>query len=67
MVILPDVQFDSSNDFSVSFWAEYTNQSDDLPFISNKDWNGSSDVGWGIFTQGGGNFRVNVAGPQRRC
>jgi hypothetical protein len=58
-----DLQLDSTNDFSVSFWANYTNQSDDLPFISNKDWNSSSDPGWGIFTQTGGNFRVNVAGP----
>jgi hypothetical protein len=58
-----DLQLDSTNDFSVSFWANYTNQSDDLPFICNKDWNSSSDVGWGVMTQGGGNFRVNVAGP----
>jgi hypothetical protein len=58
-----DLQFDSTNDFSVSFWANYTNQNDDLPFIANKDWNSSGNPGWGIMTQGGGNFRVNVDGP----
>jgi phospholipase C len=51
------------NDFSVSMWVNYTNQSDDLPFISNKDWAASANQGWGIFTQTGGNFRVNVTGP----
>jgi len=51
------------NDFSVSMWVNYTNQSDDLPFISNKDWYASANQGWGIFPQTGGNFRVNVTGP----
>ena len=59
----PDLQFGATNDFSVSMWVNYTNQSDDLPFISNKDWNSSSDQGWGIFCQSGGNFRINVTGP----
>jgi hypothetical protein len=59
----PDLQLGDSQDFSVSFWCQYTNQGDDLPFISNKDWNSSSDVGWGIFTQSGGNYRINVTGP----
>ena len=58
-----DLQFDSTNDFSVSFWCRLTNQSDDLPFICNKDWNSSSDIGWGVFTQTGGNYRINVTGP----
>jgi len=61
----PDLQLGDSQDFSVSFWARWTNQSDDLPFISNKDWNSSSDVGWGIFTQTGGNYRINVTGPNQ--
>src|SRR5262249_30984854 len=47
-------------DFSISFWCNYTNQIDDPPFIANKDWGSSNNQGWGIFTQGGGNFRVNV-------
>ena len=57
-----DLQFGATNDFTVSMWVNYTNQSDDLPFISNKDWNSSSDLGWGIFTQTGGNYRINVTG-----
>jgi hypothetical protein len=58
-----DLQFGATNDFSVSFWANWTNQTDDLPFISNKDWNSSTYLGWGIFTQSGGNFRENITGP----
>ena len=57
-----DLQFDSTNDYSVSFWASYTNQSDDLPFIGNKDWGSSGNEGWVVTTQSGGNCRVNVTG-----
>jgi hypothetical protein len=60
-----DLQFGDSTDFSVSFWASYTNQADDPAFLSNKDWNSSSNPGWGIFTQGGGNYRINVTGPNQ--
>ena len=31
----PQLQFDTSQNFSVSFWTSYTNQIDDPPFISN--------------------------------
>lgn len=58
-----DLQFADTNDFSVCFWVNCTNQSDDIPFISNKDWDSSSNPGWGIFSQSGGNYRVNVTGP----
>jgi hypothetical protein len=58
-----DLQFGDSNAVSISFWINYTNQSDDLPFISNKDWNSSGNVGWGIFAQSPGDFRVNFTGP----
>lgn len=61
----PDLQFGDTNDFSVSFWANYTNQLDDIPFISNKDWDSSSNPGWGIFTQTPGNYRINVTGPNQ--
>jgi hypothetical protein len=57
-----DLQLDDTVAFSVSMWVNYTNQSDDLPFISNKDWNSSNNRGWGVFCQGGGNFRVQVTG-----
>ena len=60
-----DLQFGDTNDFSVSLWINYTNQSDDLPFISNKDWNSSNNQGWGLFTQSAGDYRVNVTGPNR--
>jgi Concanavalin A-like lectin/glucanases superfamily len=52
--------FANNVDFSVSFWTSYTNQVDDPPFISNKNWSSSGNPGWGIFTQGGGNIRVNA-------
>jgi hypothetical protein len=58
-----DLQFGATNDFSFSFWCNYTNQGDDIPFISCKDWDSSSNPGWGVFTQGGGNYRINVTGP----
>jgi len=47
-------------DFTVAFWVNYTNQVDDPSLISNKDWNSSNNQGWGIFTQGGGNLRINT-------
>ncbi len=58
----PDLMM-NTNSFSVSLWVNYTNQNDDLPFISNKNWNSSGNRGWGIFCQGGGNFRLNITGP----
>lgn len=58
----PDLMM-NTNSFSVSMWVNYTNQNDDLPFISNKNWNSSGNRGWGIFCQGGGNFRLNITGP----
>jgi hypothetical protein len=58
----PDLNFGDSTDFSVSMWVNWTTSEDDLPFISNKDWNSSDNVGWGVFSQSGGNFRVNVTG-----
>jgi len=57
-----DLQFGATNDFTVSLWVNYTNQGDDVPFISNKDWDSSSNLGWGLFTQTGGNYRINVTG-----
>lgn len=57
-----DLQFGDTNDFSLSFWVNYTNQSDDLALISNSQWDSSGNPGWGVFSQGGGNFRVKVTG-----
>ena len=57
-----DLKFVDTVDFSVSFWANYTQSVDDPPFISNKNWASSGNRGWGIFTQAGGNYRVNTTG-----
>lgn len=57
-----DLSFGDSSNFSVSMWVNVTTSSSDPPYISNKDWNSSSNPGWGIFAQGGGNFRVNATG-----
>jgi hypothetical protein len=48
----------TATDFSVCFWVNYTNQVDDPPFIASQDWSSSNNQGWGIYSQGGGNFRV---------
>ena len=60
-----DLKFGNSTDFSVSFWTKYTDQTSDPVFISNSDWDSSSNIGWGIFFQGGGNTRVKVTGTPR--
>jgi len=57
----PDLRF-GAGDFSVAFWTSFTNQSSDPTFISNKDWDSSSNIGWGVFAQGGGNIRINATG-----
>ncbi len=51
-----------TNNFSVALWVNYTNQADDSPFISQKNWESSGNVGWGIFSQDSGNFRVQSTG-----
>ena len=56
-----DLQF-GTNSFSVGFWIKYSAQGDDPAFLSNKDWGSSSNPGWGLFAQNGGNFRVNATG-----
>lgn len=56
-----DLQF-GTNSFSVGLWVNYTNHDDDPALIANKNWNSSGNVGWGIFSQGGGNFRVSAVG-----
>jgi hypothetical protein len=58
-----DLQF-GANDFSIGFWINVAgaNHGDDPAFIANKNWGSSGNQGWGIFSQGGGNFRVNANG-----
>jgi hypothetical protein len=54
-----------TGDFTVSMWVSYSAQTDDAPFISNKDWGSSSNIGWGIFSQSDGVFRVVDTGTPR--
>jgi hypothetical protein len=54
-----NLQFDSTESFSISFWTSFTNQGGDIPFISNKNWNSSDNQGWGIFTEPS-SIRINV-------
>ena len=53
----------TGTDFTVSMWIKQISQADDQAFISNKDWKSSNNRGWGIFSQDGGIFRVNLTGP----
>lgn len=48
-------------DFTISFWASYTNQSSDPVFIASQNWASSGNPGWGLYMQGGGNSRVVVS------
>jgi hypothetical protein len=57
-----DLKFTDATDFSISMWVNVTSQTDDHPFISNKNWDSSGNQGWGIFTQSGGNIRDQVTG-----
>jgi hypothetical protein len=54
----------NASDFSIAFWCNYTNQIDDPAFIANQNWNSSNNRGWGIYTQGSGNWRVVTTDDQ---
>ncbi len=54
-----NLQFDSTESFTIAFWTSFTNQDGDIPFISNKNWNSSGNQGWGIFTEPS-SIRINV-------
>ncbi len=60
-----DLNFGDATDFSVSMWVNWTTSEDDLPFISNKDWNSSDNTGWGVFSQGSGKLRTQITGTPR--
>jgi hypothetical protein len=55
----PTLQFGSNDDFSVSFWVNYTNSSTHTPFIGHMNWapygfnQDFSDAGWLIGESGG--------------
>ena len=57
-----------ATDFSVAFWTKIFSQSDDKPWISNKDWNAGGNLGWVINTQGDGmkwNYRDDGGSARR--
>lgn len=57
-----DLNFDGSCDVSFSWWGLYNaaDQHDDIPWLSNKDWLSSGELGWVLASQeGGGSIRVN--------
>ena len=51
----------TATDYSVSFWANYTDQSSDPVFLATQNWASSGNRGWGLYMQGGGNTRVVVS------
>lgn len=60
-----DLQF-GEGDFSVMFWVNVVSHGSDPSFISNKDWDSSSNIGWIIADQGSpNNLRINVTGTPR--
>jgi len=58
------VRDSSDSDFSIAFWCNYTNQVDDPAFISCENWSSSNNRGWGIYSQGSGNWRVVTTDDQ---
>lgn len=57
-----DLNFDGSVDISFSWWGMYNaaDQHDDIPWLSNKDWLSSGELGWVLASQEGGSLiRVN--------
>ena len=60
-----DLQF-GEGDFSVLFWVNIISHSGDPSFISNKDWDSASNIGWVVADQGSpNNLRVNATGTPR--
>jgi hypothetical protein len=61
----PDLNFDGTSDISFSWWGRYTAdaQHDDIPWLSNKDWNSGGNRGWVLASEDRGrglrwNFRA---------
>lgn len=61
----PDLQLGADDDFTLSMWVNCSNQTGDLPFLSDKDWDKSHKPGWAFTMQGNGTFRFNASGPNR--
>lgn len=57
-----DLNFGTTTSFSVAFWAKVNSWAGDPAFISNKDWDSGSSVGWVAATAGDGRIQWNIAG-----
>jgi hypothetical protein len=61
----PDLNFDGSSDISFSWWGQYTTdaQHDDIPWLSNKDWNSGGNRGWVLASEDSSRgLRWNIRG-----
>lgn len=54
-----DLNFGTSTDFTVAFWAKYTQRSSDPAFLGNKDWDSGGNQGW-VFAASGDGFKWNL-------
>src|SRR6185503_6960231 len=59
---VPDLNFGTSQSFSVAFWAKLNAWEGDPAFLANKDWNSGGNPGWVIATADDGRIQWNIAG-----
>jgi hypothetical protein len=56
------LKFGATTNFTVAFWVNFTNNSDDLPFVANMDWSSAANPGWAIAMQDNGSWQWNLSG-----
>jgi hypothetical protein len=49
-----------TTDFSVSFWVNYTHNTDDQAYLSNKNWDSGDNNGWVLASQNSGGMKWNL-------
>ncbi len=57
-----DLDFGTTTSFTIAFWAKLNSWTDDPSFVSNKDWDSGSSVGYVLATDGDGRIQWNIAG-----
>lgn len=57
-----DLNFGTTNSFSVAFWARLESWEGDPAFLANKNWNSGNNPGWVVATGGDGRIQWNIAG-----
>ncbi|HYE31124.1 MAG TPA: LamG-like jellyroll fold domain-containing protein, partial [Methylomirabilota bacterium] len=57
-----DLNFGTSTDFSISFWAQVNGLNGDPSIIGNKDWDSGSNPGYVLFSAGNRRIAWNLAG-----